>query len=115
MRYNHHRLLAYKLARKTPSPYNVPAVSATVRGPTRFIHNPPKNDAKPSTKILIVNVNVTCEMLQPNCFDNGMRNTLQAYTAPSAIWRNTPAIAMPQRLAAFIISGAACNYKPIAR
>src|SRR5207244_13573287 len=80
-------------------------------GPTRFIHNPPKNAAKPSTKILMVKVNVTCEMLQPNCFDNGMRNTLQAYTAPSAIWRNTPAIAMTQRFAVFIRSFAAGNYK----
>jgi hypothetical protein len=93
----------------------VPPVSATMRGPFRFNHNPPKNAAKPSTKILMVNVNVTSEMLQPNCFDNGMRNTLQANTAPSAIWRKTPAIAMTQRLAAFIISFAACSYRPIVR
>ena len=65
--------------------------------------------------MLIVKVSVTCEILHPNCFDNGTRNTLQAYTAPSAIWRNTPAIAMTQRLAVFIISVEACNYKPIVR
>jgi hypothetical protein len=64
-------------------------------------------------KMLIVKVSVTWEMLQPNCFDNGMRNTLQAYTAPSAIWRNTPAIAMTQRLAGFMSAFAACSYKQI--
>src|SRR5580704_4187563 len=75
-----------------------------MRGPFRFIHNPPKNAAKPSTKMLMVKVRVTCEILHPNCFDNGTRKTLKAYTAPRAIWRNMPAIAMVQRLAVFIIS-----------
>ena len=65
--------------------------------------------------MLMVNVNVTSEMLQPNYFDNGMRNTLHAYTAPRAIWRNIPAIAMTQRFAVFIRSFAACYYKPIVR
>jgi hypothetical protein len=37
-------------------------------------------------------------MLQPNCFDNGTRKTLHAYTAPSAICKNTPAIAIVHRL-----------------
>src|SRR4029077_13827607 len=73
-----------------------------MRGPFRFIHNPPKNAAKPSTKMLMVNVSVTSEILHPSCFDNGTRKTLQAYTAPRAIWRNIPAIAMVQRLGVFI-------------
>ena len=73
-----HRLFAEKLARNTPTAYRVAPASATIRGPFRAIHNPPKNAAKPSTKMLIVNVRVTWEMLQPNCFDNGTRNTLHA-------------------------------------
>ena len=48
--------------------------------------------------MLIVNVSVISEMLHPNCFASGTRKTLQAYTAPSAIWKNTPAIAITQRL-----------------
>src|SRR6202030_4413151 len=51
-----------------------------------------------STKMLIVNVSVTSEMLQPNCFESGTRKTLHAYTAPKAICKNTPAIAITHRL-----------------
>src|SRR6266850_1428701 len=98
LRYNHHNLLAEKLARDTPSPYSIPPVKATTRGPTRFSHRPPKNAAMPSTKMLIVNVNVTSDVLQPNCLVSGTRNTLQAYTAPSATCINTPAAAMIHRL-----------------
>ena len=35
--------------------------------------------------MLMVKVSVTSEILHPNCFDNGTRKTLQAYTAPRAI------------------------------
>ena len=45
----------------------------------------------------MVNVSVTSEIVQPNDLVSGMRNTLQAYTAPSAICITTPAAAMTQR------------------
>src|SRR5882724_3481689 len=96
--YNHQSLLAEKLARNTPRPYNVPPVTATTRGPTRFCQRPPKNAAIPNTKMLIVNVNVTSDVLQPNCLVSGARKTLQAYTAPNATCMNTPAAAMTHRL-----------------
>src|SRR5208282_4718719 len=42
-------------------------------------------------------------------FDNGMRKTLQAYTAPSATCMNTPATAINHRLLLFIyISRLSC-------
>src|SRR5260221_4410165 len=68
-----------------------------MRGPLRVSQRPPKNADMPSTKMLIVNVNVTSGMLHPNCFASGVRKTLQAYTAPNAICRKTPAVAMTQR------------------
>ena len=45
----------------------------------------------------MVKVTVTSEIDQPNALVNGMRNTLQAYTAPSAICMTTPAAAITQR------------------
>ena len=53
-------------------------MSATILGPFRFNQSPPKNEEMPRTKMQIVKVSVTSEMLQPNCFDSGTRNTLQA-------------------------------------
>jgi hypothetical protein len=70
---------------------------ATILGPLRFSHRPPKTDVHPRKKKLMVNVSVTWGMLQPNCFASGMRNTLQAYADPSAICRLTPATAIHQR------------------
>src|SRR5215469_15818095 len=46
----------------------------------------------------IVKVQVTCAIDQPNCFVSGLRNTLHAYTAPSATCIKKPASAIPQRL-----------------
>src|SRR5689334_2914121 len=43
-------------------------------------------------------------MVQPNNFVSGILNTLQAYTAPSAICITTPAIAMFQRLGIFLLA-----------
>src|SRR5258705_6962992 len=97
LEYSQQSLWPDKRERKPPPPYRSPPTRATTRGPLRFSHTPPKNDAKPSTKMLIVNVNVTSEMLQPNCFASGTRNTLHAYTAPKAICRKTPATAIAQR------------------
>src|SRR5438093_13715325 len=42
----------------------------------------------------MVNVSVTSPLLQPNRVASGFRNTLQAYTAPSAICISTAATAM---------------------
>src|SRR5438105_2474832 len=77
-----------------------------MRGPRRLSHKPPKNAAMPSTKMLIVKVNVTSEMLQPNWFTSGVRNTLQAYTAPNATWMKTPARATYHRLSVLMVSSA---------
>src|SRR5258705_10726081 len=98
LKYTHHGFWSENLARKTPPPYRSPPTRATTRGPLRLSHRPPKNDAKPSTKMLIVNVNVTSEMLHPNCFASGTRNTLHAYTEPKAICRKTPETAIALRI-----------------
>ena len=45
----------------------------------------------------IVNVSVTSEIVHPNSCVSGIRKTLQAYTAPSAICMTTPAAAIGQR------------------
>ena len=74
---------------------------ATTLGPDLASHKPPKKEEKPKEKIAMVNVRVTCEMLQPNCLARGTRNTLHAYTAPSAICIKTPAAAINQRLSVF--------------
>src|SRR5260370_29286586 len=87
-----------------PAPYKKPPVRATPRGPTRFSHRPPKNDANPSTMMAIVKVSVTSEMVQLNCLARGTRKTLQAYTAPRAIWSRIPANAIHQRSSLFITS-----------
>src|SRR5260370_40890841 len=107
-RYNHHKPRSEKLARKTPSPYKIPPVNATIRGPLRVSQRPPKNADMPSTKMLIVNVNVTSGMLHPNCFASGVRKTLQAYTAPNAICKKTPAVAMTQRFILRIVPPRTC-------
>src|SRR6185369_17812142 len=86
-----------KLAKTTPKPYSTPPVTATTRGPLRFNHKPPAKAAHDSARIVIVKVSVICEMLQPNCVASGVRNTLDAYTEPSAICSNTPAAAILQR------------------
>src|ERR1700756_5456413 len=70
---------------------------ATFRGPTFRIQSPPTNAAKPSIRMLSVNVNVTSVIVQPKALVSGMRNTLQAYTAPSAICKITPAAAILHR------------------
>src|SRR5579875_596344 len=70
---------------------------ATTRGPLLFAHRPPKNAAKPTTKIAMVKVSVTCSIDQPNFAVSGLRKTLHAYTAPSAICMTTAANAIPQR------------------
>src|SRR5215217_8795693 len=44
-----------------------------------------------------VNARLTDETCVSNSFDKGLRNTLHAYTAPSATWMATPAAAMTQR------------------
>jgi len=72
---------------------------ATFRGPTFRIHRPPTNAAKPSIRMLSVNVNVTWVIVHPKVLVSGIRNTLQAYTAPSAICMITPATAILHRLA----------------
>src|SRR5258708_35820660 len=86
----------------------MPPVSATTRGPLRFNHRPPKKAAIPSVKMLMVNVNVTSGMLHPNCFARGMRKTLQAYTAPNAICKKTPAVAITQRFILRIVPPRTC-------
>lgn len=48
-------------------------------------------------KMARVKVSVTCGMVHPKALLSGMRNTLQAYTAPSPICITMPAIAIPQR------------------
>ena len=95
--YIHQSRPSEKPASNTPTPYRTPDATATVRGPTRRIHNPPANAAKPKTKMAIVNVSVTSEIVHPNACVSGIRKTLQAYTAPSAICMTTPAAAMGQR------------------
>ena len=59
---------------------------------------PPRTAAHPRKNELMVNVRVTWEMLQPNCFKANIRNTLQEYAAPKAIWRQTPATAIRRDL-----------------
>src|SRR6476619_4515302 len=76
----------------------MPATIATLRGPTFRIHSPPTNAAMPRTKMAMVKVSVTCEMVQPNARVRGILKTLHAYTAPSAICMMTPAKAITQRL-----------------
>jgi len=56
----------------------MPAAIATMRGPDLRIHRPPTNAANPSIRMAIVKVKVTCEIVHPNAFVSGMRNTLQA-------------------------------------
>src|SRR3954468_19097850 len=55
------------------------------------------NAAKPSIRMLSVNVNVTSVIVQPKVLVRGMRKTLHAYTAPSAICKTTPAAAILHR------------------
>ena len=71
---------------------------ATTRGPLRVSHSPPSTDVQPRKNQLIVKGRVTCGMVQPYSFDSGIRNTLHAYPAPSAICMQTPATAIHPRL-----------------
>jgi hypothetical protein len=71
-------LCAEKLARNTPEPHRKPAVIATTRGLVRCSHSPPSTAAHPRKNQLIVNVSVTWEIVHPNSFESGIRNTLQA-------------------------------------
>src|SRR5690348_16049302 len=70
-----------------------------MRGPERRIQRPPAKAANPRTRIASSNAYVVCVMLHPYAFVSGMRNTLQAYTAPSAICMRTPAPAINHLLA----------------
>src|ERR1700686_4225779 len=103
VRYSHHSLWAEKLARNTPPPHRRPAVMATTLGCLRFINNPPAYAERPRKNQLIKNVQVTSVMLQPNSLERGMRKTLQAYAAPSAICMKTPATAIHQRFNAGMV------------
>src|SRR5918998_3361611 len=67
---------------------------ATMRGPERPIHNPPKKAAQPRAKIVMLNVMLVAVTDAPYCCDSGSRNTLQAYTAPRATCITTPATAI---------------------
>jgi hypothetical protein len=63
-----------------------------------LINMPPAKAANPSTRIASSNATVTCETVQPYVRFSGMRKTLHAYTAPSAICMSTPATARIDRL-----------------
>src|SRR5215210_3984206 len=73
---------------------------ATMRGPDRPIHSPPTKAANPRDKIVMLNVVLTAVTDVPYCSASASRNTLQAYTAPSATCITTPATAMITRLPA---------------
>src|SRR3712207_6533486 len=67
---------------------------ATMRGPDRPIHSPPKKAANPRARIVMLNVVFTAVADAPYCCESGSRNTLQAYTAPRATCITTPATAI---------------------
>ena len=94
------------------NPHISPANIATMRGPFRFIQSPPSIDVHPRQKKLSVKVNETCAMLQPNSLTSGMRNTLQAYAAPSAICRQTPATAIHHRFAERMLAPKMARSRP---
>ena len=74
---------------------------ATLRGPTLPIHSPPKYAEIPRNTIVSVNAMFTDETEASYSSESGLRNTLQAYTAPSATCMTTPAAAISQRLVTF--------------
>src|SRR3712207_1308407 len=67
---------------------------ATMRGPDRPIHSPPKKAANPRASIVMLNVVFTAVTDAPYCCESGSRKTLQAYTAPRATCITTPATAI---------------------
>ena len=74
---------------------------ATLRGPTLAIHSPPKYADIPRNTIVSVNAMLIDETEASYSSASGLRNTLHAYTAPSATCMTTPAAAISQRFVTF--------------
>jgi len=73
-----------------------------------------EKSAMPNTKMLMVKVSVTSEILQPNCFVRGVRNTLPRINCTQATCRRTPAIALLSDRP-FLIMGALSCERPHSR